>query len=129
MASLLVRLDVSTSALVVTMAGSDDVIRASGNLKKVYTLPVNQLNAEALLSRDTVIFTVDAARWTEVALASDPHGRRGQKFGGATVELDPESGVQDHPDVPEEEAASELPLDDGAGEQAIDDAGSSEDGD
>ena len=61
-------------------------MKAASNLKKVYTLPVNQLNAEVLLSKDTVIMTVDAARWAEDALASDPHGRRGSKFAATVVE-------------------------------------------
>lgn len=80
MQGLLERLNVSTSALVVTMDSDQEVVRAAGNLKKIYTLPVNQLNAEALLSRDTVILTVEAARWAEESLAAEPHGRRGRKF-------------------------------------------------
>ena len=82
MAGLLQRLDVSGSALVVTVGTVPDVVRAASNLQKIYTLPVNQLNAEALLARDTVIITVEAARWAEDNLSSDPHGRRGRQ--GAT---------------------------------------------
>ena len=90
MQGLLERLNVSTSALVVTMDSDQEVVRAAGNLKKIYTLPVNQLNAEALLSRDTVILTVEAARWAEESLAAEPHGRRGRKFASRpeTVEAD-----------------------------------------
>ena len=84
MAGLLERLNISGSALVVTLGSEPAVVMAASNLKKVYTLPVNQLNAEMLLSRDTVIMTVDAARWAESSLASDPHGRRGQKFQSPT---------------------------------------------
>ena len=80
MQSLLERLNISTSALVVTMDSDQDVVRAASNLKKVYTLPVNQLNAEALLAKDTLILTVEAARWAEESLAVEPHGRRGRKF-------------------------------------------------
>ena len=80
MAGLLQRLNVSGSALIVTLGSEPDVIQAASNLKKIYTLPVNQLNAETLLSRDTLIITKDAARWAEDSLASDPHGRRGRKF-------------------------------------------------
>ena len=82
MAGLLQRLNVSGSALVVTVGTVPDVVRAASNLQKIYTLPVNQLNAEALLARDTVIITVEAARWAEDNLSSDPHGRRGRQ--GAT---------------------------------------------
>ena len=80
MQGLLERLNVSTSALIVTMDSDQDVVRAASNLKKVYTLPVNQLNAEALLAKDTLILTVEAARWAEESLAGEPHGRRGRKF-------------------------------------------------
>ena len=88
MAGLLERLNVSGSALIVTMGSDQDVVQAASNLKKIYTLPVNQLNAETLLSRDTLIITVDAARWAEDSLASDPHGRRGLKFSGSEDEDD-----------------------------------------
>lgn len=80
MTGLLERLNVSGSALIVTVDGDQDVIRAASNLKKIYTLPVNQLNAEALLSREMLILTVEAARWAEETLAAEPHGRRGLKF-------------------------------------------------
>ena len=80
MAGLLQRLNVSGSALIVTLGSEAGVIQAASNLKKIYTLPVNQLNAETLLARDTLIITKDAARWAEDSLASDPHGRRGRKF-------------------------------------------------
>ena len=80
MAALLERLNVSSSALVVTVDGDQDVVRAAGNLQKVFTLPVSQLNAEVLLSQETLILTVEAARWAEQSLAAEPHGRRGRKF-------------------------------------------------
>ena len=83
MASLLERLNIGGSALVVTLGTDQDVVQAAGNLKKIYTLPVNQINAEALLSREMVILTVEAARWAEESLAGDPHGRRGRKFAAA----------------------------------------------
>ena len=35
------------------------------------------LNAQELLSRETVIMTLEAARWAEETLALEPHGRRG----------------------------------------------------
>ena len=85
MVGLLERLNITSSALVVTMGADTDVVQAAGNIKKVYTLPVNQLNAEVLLSRDMLILTVDAARWAEESLASEPHGRRGRKFATANV--------------------------------------------
>ena len=101
MAGLLERLNVSGSALIVTLDGNHDVVQAAGNLKKIYTLPVNQLNAEALLSRDMLILTVEAARWAEETLAAEPHGRRGRKFA-------PEAGIEaeDSPDTDEESTVS-----------------------
>ena len=110
MAGLLERLEVSGSALIVTADGNRDVVRAAGNLKKVYTLPVNQLNAEALLSRDMLILTVEAARWAEETLASEPHGRRGLKFAAAHDESDiaeiddgPDDGEQAVEDGPDDD--------------------------
>ena len=86
MTGLLDRLNVSGSALIVTLGTDQGVVQAASNLKKIYTLPVNQLNAETLLSRDTLIMTVEAARWAEDTLASEPHGRRGRKFAGSVAE-------------------------------------------
>ena len=78
MVNLLANLGVSGSALVVTRDGAEDVVRAASNLKKVWTLPVNQLNADELLRRETVIITLDAARWAEQELAAERQGRRGR---------------------------------------------------
>jgi large subunit ribosomal protein L4 len=90
MAGLLERLSVSSSALVVTMGTDQDVVRSASNLKKIYTLPVNQLNAEALLARDILILTVDAAKWAAETLSVEPHGRRGRKF---AADLHTENGA------------------------------------
>ena len=107
MTGLLERLNVTGSALVVTVEGDQDVVRAAGNLKKVYTLPVNQLNAEALLSRDMLILTVEAARWAEETLAAEPHGRRGRKFASAQDEAaDSEAGKEPDMDEPLVESVS-----------------------
>ena len=64
----------------VTMGTDRDVVLAASNIKKIWTLPANQLNAQALLARDTIIMTVEAVRWLEEALANEPHGRRGAKW-------------------------------------------------
>ena len=79
MAGLLANLGINGSALVVTSGQEDSVVRASHNLKKVRTLPVNLLNAQELLDRDTVVMTLDAVRWAEDALRVEHHGRRGRK--------------------------------------------------
>lgn len=91
MTGLLQRLNVSGSALIVTLGSDPEVVQAASNIQKVYTLPVNQLNAETLLSKDVLVITLDAARWAEDSLASDPHGRRGRKFSGAEADDEMES--------------------------------------
>jgi large subunit ribosomal protein L4 len=133
MATLLDRLDVASSAVVVTMDGAQEVVRAAGNLKKVYTLPVNQLNAEALLARDTLILTVDAARWAEQALTGDPHGRRGRKFATSTDEDEREPVAEEAPVVTDNgpapaEAASDEVVANGSDSPDDDDTESPEDG-
>ena len=77
MVSLLDKLGVSGSALVVTREPETAAIRAAYNLKSIWTLPVNLLNAHELLRRETVIMTVAAARWAEQMWAVEPHGHRG----------------------------------------------------
>lgn len=97
MTGLLARLNISGSALIVTLGADAEVVQAASNLKKIYTLPVNQLNAETLLSRDTLIMTVEAARWAEDTLASEPHGRRGRKF-ASSINGKEEDGIAAEPD-------------------------------
>ena len=58
---------------------NENVVRASHNLKKVWTVPVNLLNAQQLLDRETLVITLDAVRWAEEALSTEPHGRRGRR--------------------------------------------------
>ena len=112
-ADLLQTLGVATSVLMVTREADQNVVRAAHNLKKVWTLPVNQLNAAELLSREAVVMTVDAARFAEEAFAIEPHGRRGRKF-AASGELADET-VADAPageEAPVEETpAEETPAD------------------
>ncbi len=88
MTQLLANLSVSSSALVITKGTDRNVVQAANNIQKIWTLPVEQLNAQELLSRDLVIMTVEAARWVEERLASEPHGRRGLKVTGGTALAD-----------------------------------------
>ena len=88
MTQLLTNLSVATSALVVTLGTDRDVVLAANNIQKIWTLPVSQLNAQELLSRDMVIMTVEAARWVEETLSSEPHGRRGLKVTGGVAVAD-----------------------------------------
>ena len=116
MAELLRSLNVTGSAVVVTREPDTNVVWAASNLKKIYTLPVNQLNAEALLARETLIMTVEAAKWAEEALAVEPHGRRGRKFAAA-----PESDAVEEPDAeePVAEAVDELADEEAAAEDEV----------
>ncbi len=104
MSQLLENLSVAGSALMVTIGTDRDVVLAASNIKKIWTLPANQLNAQELLARDTVIMTVEAARWVEETLANEPHGRRGAKWAASANRV----GI---PDVavaePEEASAAE----------------------
>ena len=99
MVSLIANLGVSGSALLVTRDGAQDVVRAASNLKKIWTLPVNQLNADELLRRETVIITLDAVRWAEQELAVEPHGRRGR---GSVQVGEPDDTGRDQDDGGEE---------------------------
>ena len=85
MAELLNNLHISGSALMVTREAEGLVIRAARNLPKVWTMPVALLNAQELLSRETLIITLEAARWVEETLAVEPHGRRGFSGGLPSV--------------------------------------------
>ena len=105
MAGLLDRLNVSGSALIVTLGTDRNVVQAASNLKKIYTLPVNQLNAETLLSKDTLILTEEAAHWAAESLAVEPHGRRGRKF--AKSDNDAGALASAVEQVTEEESVSE----------------------
>ena len=127
MVELLNSLGISGSALMVTREPLQPLVRAAHNLEKVWTLPVTLLNAQELLSRETVIITLEAARWVEETLAVEPHGRRGsagrretagvdavaEDFEPAGQELEPE------PETEETAAAGQVEGD-GAVESAMD---------
>ena len=109
MAQLLENLAVAGSALVVTMGTDKEVVAAAHNLKKIWTLPVNQLNAQELLARDMVIMTVEAARWVEETFSSEPHGRRGLKW---TAMVGAAGVAAAEPEAAEEPAAETATEDD-----------------
>ena len=75
MVELLSNLGISGSALLVTQGSDRGVVAAANNLQKIWTLPVNQLNAQELLAKETLIITQEAVRWAEESLISEPHGR------------------------------------------------------
>ena len=112
MTQLLANLSITSSALFVTLGTDRDVVLAANNIPKIRTLPISQLNAQELLSRDWVIMTVEAARWIEETLSSEPHGRRGLKVTGRIAVADApvatETAVAD-PVVEESAAEEETP--------------------
>ncbi len=116
MAELLQNLEVSGSALMVTLDPEENVVRAAHNLGKVWTLPVNLLNAHELLRRETVIMTVDAARWAEEFLSAPLSRRR-----GAAVEEAPEAAEAEEPAV--KQTAPEALVEEARVEETPDDAG------
>ncbi len=65
MVNLLQNLGVSSSALVVTNGTDSNLVKAARNIKGIWTLPVNLLNASDLVRRETLIMTVEAARQAE----------------------------------------------------------------
>ena len=78
MADLLSNLEVGASTLIVTENPAKSMVRSARNLPKVWTLPVDQLTAEQLLKRDTLVMTLDAVRRAE-ELWSSPSARRPKK--------------------------------------------------
>lgn len=127
MVDLLSNLGIKGSALLVTQGSEVEVVRAARNIQKIWTLPVNLLNAQELLSRETLVITLDAVRWAEETLASDPHGRRGSGGGqaAATVETSTQEPSHEPAAEPVPESEETAPADD-SGEAGPDDAGEEE---
>lgn len=65
MKTVLEALQTTGSALVVTDGRNDNVVRASGNLQRVKTLPANVLNTLDLINNSSIVMTVDAVRKVE----------------------------------------------------------------
>ncbi len=76
MTNLLGNLGISGSAIIITVDSEEMVFRAGHNLPKIWTTPVNLLNANDLLSRQTVVMTVDAARKVEEMWAAPLNHRQ-----------------------------------------------------
>ena len=71
MGEILARLGAGKSTLIVTDGTATNVVLSARNLEKVWTTPVNLLNAEQLLRRERVVMTVDAVRRAEELWAAD----------------------------------------------------------
>ena len=76
MANLLGNLGISGSAIIITVDSQEMVFRAGHNLPKIWTTPVNLLNANDLLNRQTVVMTEDAMRKVEEMWAAPLHHRQ-----------------------------------------------------
>ncbi|MDE2843344.1 MAG: 50S ribosomal protein L4 [Chloroflexota bacterium] len=75
MVTLLSSLGLSKTTLVVTEEATANVAQSGRNLKQVWSLPVNQLNAHELLRRTTVLITRDALKKGEAQWAASPDRR------------------------------------------------------
>ena len=73
MVSLLESLGLAGSTLVVTETSNTNVVRSGHNLRQVWTLPVNQLNAHEVLRRGTVLITQEALKAGEAIWSSSPN--------------------------------------------------------
>ena len=78
MKRLLENLNIAGSVLVVTEESQQNVARAGGNLKPVWTLPSDLVNANDVLKRQTVLITVDAIRRIAECVRLPDSGRDGR---------------------------------------------------
>ena len=83
MTTLLYNLGISSSALIVTASAQSEVFRAGHNIPRLWTTPVNLLNANDILNYKTLVMTVEAAKLAEQMWA-DPIGHR-QKRAAANI--------------------------------------------
>lgn len=70
MKEILGNLGINASALVVTEEPQANVVRSARNLPKIWTLPVDLLNAEQVLKQEKMVITLDALRKAEEMLAA-----------------------------------------------------------
>lgn len=76
MNEVLKALQLEPPALVVTKEPEHNLILACRNIEKVWTLPVDQLNAAELLKRDVVLITADAIKRAEELWAVEKNHRK-----------------------------------------------------
>ena len=83
MKRLLESLGISGSVLVVTRNADQDVVRAGSNLKQVWTLPSDLVNANDALKRETILITVEGLRHVaELCMAPRFRARSAASFAG-----------------------------------------------
>ncbi len=85
MVALLETLGITSSSMVVTADADANVSRAGRNLQRVWTLPVNQLNAHEVLRRATLLITVDALKKGEAMWSATPNRRPASVRNGAAA--------------------------------------------
>ena len=85
MKGLLERLNIGGSVLVVTATAQQNVARAGGNLKQVWTLPADLVNANDALKRETVLITADGIRRIAELSAAPRHRARRAVAASATA--------------------------------------------
>ncbi|MEE2881667.1 MAG: 50S ribosomal protein L4 [Chloroflexota bacterium] len=100
MTTLLNNLGISNSTLIITANAQENVFRAGHNVPKLWTTPVNLLNANDVLNYQTIIMTVDAAKLAEEMWA-DPIGHR-QKRASANIMTTDETRRSPEPDLTSE---------------------------
>ena len=76
MSALLQSLNLTGSLLVVTRDADRNVSRAGGNLKQVWTLPSDLVNANDVIKRQTILITADAVRRIEEICNAPRHRAR-----------------------------------------------------
>ena len=76
MNQLLQSLSLTGSVLIVTRDADQNVVQAGSNLKQVWTLPSDLVNANDVLKRQTILVTVDAARRIEEICNAPRHRAR-----------------------------------------------------
>ena len=76
MNQLLQSLNLTGSVLIVTRDADQNVVQAGSNLKPVWTLPSDLVNANDVLKRQTILITVDAMRRIEEICNAPRHRAR-----------------------------------------------------
>ena len=95
MVQILKNLGITGSALVITPEPNKDLIQAAHNIDKIWTLPINQLNANDLLRRQTVLITQSAAEQAAIIWDAVPtRGGRSLENGQNPVDLASETVEQ-----------------------------------
>ena len=86
MKEILGNLGINASALVVTEEPQANVVRSARNLPKIWTLPVDLLNAEQVLKPEKMVITLDALRKAEEMLAAGEREFQVSEDGGDETE-------------------------------------------